>query len=423
MSRGPAGTPPPRGRIFFGWYIVAASVGLSTVAGGILLYGFPFFMAAILEDYPWTMAEAALAFAIVRLGASTLSPVSGWMVDRIGARVPMLVGTGLMAISCLILSQLDSLLVFFLAFALAGVGYSVYWTAPMATIGNWFRAKRALAMGIAYCGYGLSGVMAPILNWGIEGYGWRSVFVATGLGTLAICLPLSLVLRHRPEPFGYSVDGAPTPARGEEEPELDAGPSFTAGDAIRTRAFWLLAALVTLGFLAGVSLIPHLVTYLADVGIDGESAALAIMGLTIANSIGRIVGGALADRFDKRRVLVGGFIGVALGIVLFATISQTWQLVLFVVVAGPALGCLFPITSALTGDCFGTRSFAMILGLFYAAATLIVFGAPSAVGWVFDHFGTYQPAWLVLAALMLTAVPLTLMLRPPGGTPRSARSE
>ena len=406
-------TSPERSGIFFGWYIVAAGVGLYTLAGGILFYGFPVFFDAILEDYTWSKAAAALAFAAVQFEGGAASPIWGWVVDRFGTRAPMVAGTVLMAAGFWVLSGLDSLLVFYLGFAMAGIGYGVYFTAPMASISNWFEARRTLAMGIAMCGYGLSGALAPVLNWGINGYGWRTAFVASSIATLAIGIPLCLLLRRSPEPYGYGVDGGPVRPRAAAEGAEPAGPAFSAGQAMRTSAFWLLSAFIVLYWIGFTGMVPHMVTYLKDVGIAEDIAVLAITGTTIATLIGRVVGGALADRIGKRPVLLGGFLVLAIGVLLFAAISHTWQLVLFVIVMGPALGALIPIVPALIADYFGTRSFALIFGLIYVPTMLTLFGVPSAVGWVFDRFGTYRPAWVVLGLVTLVAVPLVFKLRAP----------
>ena len=412
---------PQRG-IFFGWYIVGASLALFVLTGGLIFYGFPVFFDAILDEYPWSTAAAALAIAIVRLEGGVLGPLWGWLVDRVGTRAPMLVGTALMAAGYVILSRIDSLSALYLGYALVGLGMSVYYPAPIAAISNWFRTRRALALGIASTGFGLSGVMAHVLDWGIQVYGWRSMFIAAGFATLALGVPLSLVLRHRPEPYGYSVDGIPAPAQGDGETDQDVqftDSSFTAAEALRTRALWVLVGLLALSWVGFVGLVPHMVTYLTDVGIEREFVTLSIMGMTTATVLGRVGGGALGDRIDKRRVMAGGFLVLPVGLLLFATISQPWQLALFVVVAGPSVGSLLPIVPALIGDYFGTRSFALILALVSAPAALIWFATPSAVGWVFDHYGTYQPAWLALAGVTLIGLPLVLMLRPPKPPDRS----
>jgi len=401
--------------IFFGWYIVAATFFLYVLAGGPLYWGFGVFFRPIVEEYSWSRAATAVSFSLVNLMVGT-APLWGWFVDRFGARVPMVVGTACMAVGYLILSQLDSLLVLNLGYALAGLGWGVYVTAPIAVIGNWFRARRALAMGVAMSGYGLSGTIAPVLNWGIEGYGWRAVYVACAIATLVFGVSLSLVLRHRPELYGFGVDGNPAPTRtgkGTHQDVDSAGSSMTAAQAMRTRAFWLLALIAVLNALTPAGLLPHMVTYLTDVGFEAKLAALTITGITIATIMGRIGGGALSDRLGKRPVLVGGFFILAVSVLIFAVISQSWQLLLFVVLAGPSLGAVITVVPALTGDYFGPRSLALIIGLVYIPRTLLLLGVPSGVGWVFDRYGTYRPAWLVLAGILLVAAPLVLMLRPP----------
>jgi len=389
----------------------------------VVFYGFPIFFKALLEEYDWSAAAASVAFAILQLQGGGMSPVWGWLVGRFGVRPPMLAGTVVMVAGYGVLSRTDSLSLFYLGWALAGLGFAVYWTAPLVAIGNWFRAKRTLAIGLAMSGFGLSGAMAPILNWGIEVYGWRAVFVAAGIGTLALGLPLCLVLRDRPEPYGYSVDDDPDAAAAEEEGEdgPSSGPEFTVAQAIRTRAFWLIAILITLANLAWTGLVPHWAAYLGDAGIASNTVAVGLSGLTVATVIGRVGGGALADRFDKRYVMLAGFFVLSIAVVLFAMVSTPWQMVLFVALAGPAYGSLVPVQPSLAGDYFGTRSYAMILGFLFGFFTIVCFGLPSAVGWVFDHYGTYRPAWWTLAALTFAALPLVWMLRAPD--PPAADSE
>ena len=407
-------------RIFFGWYIVAASVCLMPLASGLTLYGFPLFFDAILADYPWSKALAAFAFGAMQFESGALAPLWGWIIDRFGTRGPMLAATASLVAGYLILSQLDSLLAFYVGYGLTGLGFGCYAVAPFASISNWFRARRTLAIGIALSGNGLAGFLAPVLNWGIQAYGWRSVYIAAALLTLAVGVPLSLVLRHRPDPYGYNVDGSPDPAQNDHGTE-PAGPLFSAGEALRTRAFWIIAALVILYWMAFAGMLPHMVTYLKGVGIGPDDAALGITGVTVVTIIGRIGGGALADRYGKRPILLGALLLLSVGVLVFASISETWQLVLFVAVYAPAFGAISASVPALIGDFFGTRSFALIFGLATLPATLLLFGVASAVGWVFDTYGVYQPAWFVLAFMTLVAVPLVGWLQPPSAhTPERA---
>jgi len=405
--------------MFFGWYIVAASVALYILVGGTLYYGFPVFYEAILREYPWSRASTAGAFAIQALVIGLLSPGCGWLVDRFGTRGPLMAGVLLLALGCWILSRTDSLADFYLGFGVVGFGFVAFWIAPIAAINNWFSARRALALGIAVSGYGVSGVLAPVISWAVQAYGWRAVFLGIAAGLLALVMPLCLVIRHRPEPYGWTVDGAPAspgtdgvPVSREEE-----GRVWSAPEVLRSRTFWLLVVLFTACWLPWTGIVPHMITYLVDVGIALPTAALAITAVTMLSVVGRVSGGFLGDRIDKRRLLATAMCIVCGGTALFAWISESWQLLLFVVVFGPALGVFSPTLPALIGDYFGTRSFALIFGLLTVPNTLLLFAVPSAVGWVYDRFGGYEPAWLVMAVVTLIFVPITSRLRKPAPVP------
>jgi len=353
----------------------------------------------------------------VQFEVYVLAPVWGSLVIRFGYLAPMLAGTALLGVGFLVKSQLNSLLVFCLGAIIAGLGFSAYLTVPIAAIGNCFQAHRGLAIAVATAGFGLSGFMAPILNWGIEGYGWRAVYVAAGLAMIMIGAPLCLLFRHTPENQAHVAEGESIKVNKDGEALPGGDRSLTGREALRTPALWLLALLYALSLVPASAIVPHMVSYLVASGIERSTAVLGVSGLAAAIAIGSIGGGALADRREKRHVLVGALIVMTLGTLIFATISESWQLLLFLIVAGPAWGALLIVTPALVADYFGARSFALILGIVYAPGPFIWFPVPPAVAWSSNHFGTYQPAWLALAVLMLATAALGLLLRPPR-TPR-----
>jgi MFS family permease len=363
-----------------------------------------------------------LVAGVMALEAAALSPLYGWIVDRFGSRLPLIAGSITAAAGFFILSRMDSLLGFYLGFSLAGLGVGAFYNPPMATIANWFQRNRALAMGLALTGFGLSGVLVPVLVWLIELYGWREVLVFAGIGALLICLPLSLVMRHRPAPYGYAPDGdlLPSPDRGHSALEAEATDTasvsgISAGEALRTRSFWLLSVVYCVSFLVWSAVIPHMFLYLGDVGISSEDAALGIAGLMLGSILGRLGGGYLGDRFQKRRVLACCLLLQGLGMLVFAVVSEPWHLAPFLVLLAPSLGATITLLPALFADYFGTRAFALILGLAMVPATLVWFPAPYLAGWVSDEFGSYQPFWLAVAVVTLASIQVVLSCRPPPG--------
>lgn len=405
----------PRGRIFFGWYVLAATVVLNIFVGGTLAYGFPVFFQAMLAEFGWSLAAAAFAYGILQLEGGALAPLYGWILDRWGTRGPLLIGTAVGALGFFVLSQTNSLGEFYVGFALAGLGFGIYWSGGMAAAANWFEAKRTRAMGISLVGYGLAGFLVPGLALGVDTFGWRAVLAGIAAAAIIICAPLCLVIRHRPERYGLAVDGDDLTTTSRtmlpaQESSQAAPRSLTGSEAIRTRAFWLCSLIYTTSWLPLAVTIPHLLVYLADVGIQDRMAVFAITGITAGTIVGRLGGGFLGDVLDKRVILAVAHGLLGLSLLVFAFTSDLWHLAVFLMLIGPAYGATSPVLPSLIGDLFGSRAFAMILGLSVVPGTLIWFFAPSAAGWVADSFGSYRLAWLTTALVILACAPLALLI-------------
>lgn len=268
-------------------------------------------------------------------------------------------------------------------------------------------------MGFALSGAGIGGVLAPGLIWIAENHGWRSLFVVVALFTFLVCIPLSLVLRDAPEPYGQFPDGK-SPTHRDLASNLQDDSSdrhYTGREAVRTRAFWILAIAYTGLWLALSGLLPHLLTYLDDIEIEGTFATFSLTVITTSSIAGRLAGGWLSDLVEKRYVFAGALALGSLGMAIMAFVTEGWHLFLCLILIGPAFGTLVPTFPALVSETFGTRSFALVLGLVMVPGTLVVFVVPPLVGFAWDLYETYRPAWLVLAALTLALAPATLRLR------------
>ena len=206
------------------------------------------------------------------------------------------------------------------------------------------------------------------VTWGVGAYGWRAVLFSNAVAAIVFCLPLCLIVRRSPEPYGYQVDGEPFSDR-DEDADADSVEvpdyQFNASTALRSRTFWLVSIIFTTSYLRlGISL-PHFLTYLEEAGIAERLAVFMLTGVSVGSIAGRLGGGFIGDRIDKSR---------------------------------------------LVGDILGSRSFALIFSLMTIPGTIVLFLAPSAAGWVFDTYGTYQPAWIATTILVLLAAPISLLI-------------
>ena len=416
-------------RVFYGWWIVSACFIQFLYAGGIFFYGFTALFNPIIQEFGWTRAATSLAFSIRSVEEGLLAPIIGFLIDKLGSRRLILFGMSVLGAGFILLSRTDSLVFFYLAFMICTLGAdSGLGGAQWAAVANWFRKKRGLAMGLLSAGYGVSGIMAPIMVWMISQYGWRTTIAALGLGVWSICIPLAFMIRQRPEQYGYLPDGdppqsaatiAPSPASdGPASPVTAIEPAaedsgLSVRQALKTSTFWLFSIFPMVTGFSQSSIQVHLIPYLTDIGISREIAGFTMAGVTFSSLIGRVGFAWLADRFDKRHLIAVAAALQTIGVLIFASMDNKWLLIPFLFTYGPGYAAPFPLRPALQADYFGLKAFASIRGLQSFGWTIPSLIGPLLAGWVFDIRGSYQLAFLIYGALCAIGVPAALALKPP----------
>jgi MFS family permease len=415
---------PKKRKIFYGWWIVSAAATLFCFSGGAFLYGFTVFFNPIRNTFGWTAALTSVAFSLQRLEQGVLAPLVGFLVDRVGPRRLMLFGWGLVGLGFLLMSRIDSLWQFYASFAVIAIGFSFgAFISVLTTVANWFNKKRSRAMTIIYVGFGISGVLVPLVAWLIGQYGWRDSLFMIGIATWIIGFPISLLMRHRPEQYGYLPDGETrvivdepvNPGEIVEQGLETSVAGFTAKGALRTRTFWLLAAAFFFQHIGTSAVMVHIVPYLESVNVTTAVAASAVTGMTLFSLIGRIGFGILGDYSNKRYLIAIALALQTIGLVMFSFINadRSWLIVLFLLVYATGYGGPMPLRPALRADYFGIKSFGTITGLMAALSAVGGLFSPVVAGWVYDVIGDYSPVWQLFALLSLPSIPLILLTRHP----------
>lgn len=405
-----------RSKVFYGWYLVGACVLISLYTGGIVHFSFTAIFEPIAAEFGWSYAQISLAGSLRGFETGLLAPVMGLLVDRLGPRKLIFAGSIIVCLGFLLLSRVSSLVMFYGAYALIAVGYSTYADAVVMTaIANWFRTKVGKATGIVSSGFGLGGLIVPVVTKLIDALQWRMAMLIVGLSVLVIVLPLSLMVRHKPENYGYQPDGALNSiSETSEVQELrpSAEINLTAKEVLRNRTYWRLAiASVCHVFVVGAVVI-HIMPYLDSLGIARTTSSLAALALPIVSIGGRLGSGWLGDRQGKRRVFAASFALMAVGLFLLANItsSKMWLIVPFLITFSLGWGGSVTTRIALIREYFGRRSFGTILG--FTSGIMVagsIAGAPLA-GWVFDTYGSYQGAWLGYGGLLIVGMVLALTI-------------
>jgi sugar phosphate permease len=192
-----------RHRIFYGWWIVISLLLISAYTTGIISHGFTALFEPLTIKFGWTSAQISVAAAIRGLEGGILAPVAGLLFNRLGGRKIIFFGIAITGLSLLLLSRVSTLWMFYGVIFLVAISVSItVGVIPVAIVGNWFRRKVTLATGIVVSGTAIGGFMVPLLTKLLDTYGWQEAMLIVGVAALLIVLPLSLIIRQKPEPYG-----------------------------------------------------------------------------------------------------------------------------------------------------------------------------------------------------------------------------
>ncbi len=392
----------PQGRVFYGWWIVLSSSGVQWLAAVLWMQSYGAYMVLLQQDFGWSKAMVAGAFALTRIESGILGPLQGWLVDRFGPRAILTIGTVLFGVGFILFGQVDSLLTFYLTFALIALGASLGGFATlMVAIVNWFNRHRSKAIAVSQLGFSLGGLSVPVIIWALEAFGWRTTAVISGLLVLVIGLPLVQVVRHRPDAHGELADGYAAP-QGGPETRFTLHGDFTAREAMRTRSFWLISLGHALALLTVSSMMVHLVPHLTEgMGYSLSAAGMVVAVLTAFQLLGQLSGGYLGDLFNKRAICAVCMFAHAGGLLLVTYADSLLGVLAFTVLHGLAWGTRGPLMVSLRADYFGPTSFGTIMGFSSLIVMLGMSGGPIIAGVMADISGDYRSGFTLLASLSL----------------------
>lgn len=400
-------------RIFYGWWVLAATSTIHMWAAGTFFYSFTAFFNPIINEFGWSYTATSIAASLRSIEGGLASPLVGFAADRYGSRRLLMAGGITSGLGFILFSRIQSLWQFYLVFIFLSVGVSLLlpipgWTATA----NWFSKKRGLALGILSAAIGVGGMLIYLINYLLGTHGWRKTMVIIGIGFWLITIPCAWIVRQSPASMNLLPDGEPVPPVSPQA----SGPvrvGFNVMEALKTRAFWILAAIVTVSGGVMHSVTVHIMPYLLAVDMDRSQASL-IASLLIAISVfGRFGLGWLSGRFEGRTIMALGLALQAIGCIFLVQADSFWKAMVFVAAFGPGFGGIITLRLVLQAEYFGHKSFGSIQGLIMAVMVLGSMSGPVLTGMVFDLYGTYSPAWQAMAILIFIMIPVSLALKRP----------
>jgi MFS family permease len=402
-----------RRRFFYGWTIVVV-LGVTTIVSyGTNQYLFGLLVDPLVREFGWDKGSIGLAFSGVVLVSGLAGLVIGRVVDRLGARLPLAVGSLINGLSLLALARVHDLAAFDLLWTFGiGLGSALtFYPVSMTVVANWFDRKRAQAFSLlSFMGAFSSTFTYPLAGLLIARYGWRDALVVLGAVQLLVALPLhALVVRRHPEDIGLLPDGAA--AAGAAAPES----GVSTGVAMRSAAFWLLTVAIALGAFASTGMLLEQVAYMIARGYAPSFAATLVGLFGLAYLPGRAFIAWSGERISLALLFAAAFALEALGITLLATSPTLLGVIAYVCTFGAAYGATFPLRGSLMAQRFGRRSYGAIIA---AQGVPVGIGAalgPVAVGRLIDTFGYGAGFSACIAALLAAAIIVAVPVRAPRG--------
>ncbi len=401
---------PTRGR----WGIVVAAVLLQLALGAV--YAWSVFNKPLQAEFGWSKAQAVLPFEVA-IGTIFIGTfIGGRIQDRRGPRPVALVGGVLYSLGIILASRVtskDQLWLLVLTYGVVGgVGLGAAYITPIAMLAKWFPDKRGLITGIAVGGFGFGAVLtAPLAKRLLAGTDVKpSVFLPLGLAYLVMVLLGGSFFRN--PPAGYTVPGFTPASTGKS---VASARTYTLAEALHTKQWYLLTAILTLNTGCGIALISQASDAAQDVaGASAATAAGLVGALGLFNGGGRIVWAALSDKVGRMQAFLGM---LALQGISFLVLPHAAAFGVFAFLAAVVYLCYgggFGTMPATAADFYGTPNAGAIYGAMIVAWSIGGVFGPLITARLYESSGQhYTLPFTVIGIVALVSLLLPLITRMP----------
>lgn len=410
---GAAAIPAPRSN----WPILAAAFSAFTI-GAAMMHSYTVFLVAFVEAFGWSRGETSIAYSVSQMVAGVSSPAVGALVDRLGPRRLLLLGGGLLALGLAgssFITQLWQIVVLYgvvMTFGANCLGLVVF----VPVLSRTFVRHRGMAISIVQSANGFArAISAPVVQFLISGFGWRSTYLIEAAFMAALVVPLAAWFKRADPPRRAPADEATAPP--SASPVIALGGGWTLAEAMRTPHFWLLFAVYLFTGLGSFFVSLHQLAFAVDRGFDKLYAAEVLgMGAFLA-IFGTIVTGTLSDYIGRElsAILAYGFSILGVICALFITgPDQGWLLWLHACLFGLTWGARGPAITAKTADLFPGAQLGAILGVITIGSGLGAALGSWGAGFIFDLSSSYELAFVLsIVSYLCGVVAFWALRRPP----------
>jgi sugar phosphate permease len=366
---------------------------------GIMFYGLPFFYDFWVKEFGWSRATVTSGNAFAKVAVGLLGFFAGWFIDRFGPRRLMLAGILMGAIALVGLSTVTTLWQFYLFYTFNALAYMCAGPLPNQVLtARWFNKTRGKAMGFAYLGIGVGGMLVPqIAKWLNIQFGWHQALMILGIFTVIISFPMAWIVKENPEVHSLGT--------------IKEEPAIPLKKIVKGWPFYLLliGSMCSIGAVSGTNQNLKLFFSLDLKYSQGQSANIISLVL-LSSIIGRVLMGWLADKFPKKYVMILIYTLIAGSIPLLYFASTPGVIYLFAFIFGMGLGGDYMIIPLMAAELFGVRIMGRVMGLVLTADGLAEAFSPMLVARLRDSSANYANGFAVLIILAIIGIIAVAML-------------
>lgn len=412
---------------FYGWKLVGALWFLYLLNMGFPLYGGAVINSYMMKEITMDRTTFGLGFSLLNLFVGLSAILVGMTITKWGVRKTFLIGSGLIVIGALWLSQVATqpwhYLVGFGFLVGSGIGFGTI-VALSTAITRWFVKFRGRAMALAMTASGFAGFIgAPAMNKLIASSGgdWRLAWMVVAGIAIVSAIAAWLFVKERPQDLGQIPDGKvveETAASAAANSALVTKHVWDPADVYKSLTYWLTVLAAAASQWPFFFFTAHWIMHLKGKGISPADAAFAMGMFTMGGIFGRLISGWLMDKIAARYVFMLGMCCYLVGSYLAVQAAPEAMTAAYTaaILYGAGFGWTFVAQNTMLGNFFGPAAFPKINGSLQAITAVIVSCAGVVGGKLFDTFHSYTPAFQLNAAIVFVGVILVVfaaMPKPP----------
>jgi MFS family permease len=400
-------------KVFYGWWIVLTCSIIGLYVAGTVYYSLTAFFEPLVEEFGWSYTQISFATSLRGLEMSVFAPIVGFLVDRFGSKKLIVCGTITVGIALILLSVTQSLIMFYASFLLLAFGSGGCASVVLLTVvANWFNKNVGKALAVVTCGFGAGGLITPLVVWLIDLYDWRTTLIILGLGVWTLGIPLTFVIRNKPEQYGYTPDGESAQDPMPHLKNKAKGVEISFKEVLKQKVFLYLTIAELIRVMILQAVIIHVMPYLGSVGIPRSTAGMVAAAIPLLSIAGRLGFGWLGDVYDKRYTMAVAICLMGIGLLAFCCVQQRWVIFFFLPLFSLGGWGSMILARTMQREYFGRESFGKILGMIMGIASIGGIIGPTLAGWVFDTLGSYHFIWLAFCGFSGLSMWLILRIKP-----------